>query len=65
LNRDGTLASPPQLLEPVTSAKERVLMQNSIEALQKCQPHTMLPADKYKKWKTLNLVVSPLALSGG
>ena len=60
LNRDGTLASPPQLLEPIASSKERVVMQNAINALTKCQPYTMLPADKYKQWKTLNLVFYPL-----
>jgi len=40
-------------------------MQTAVNALQRCQPFTELPADKYKKWKTLDLVVTPLALSGG
>jgi len=60
LNRDGTLASPPQLLEPISSSKERAVMQSAINALTKCQPYTMLPAEKYKQWKTLDLVFYPL-----
>ncbi len=64
LNRDGTLASPPKLLEPNPSPKGRALLQSAIEALQKCQPYTMLPAEKYKQWKTLDLVIYPLNFLG-
>jgi hypothetical protein len=60
LNRDGTLASPPRLLEPIASPKEQAVMQSAINALQKCQPYTMLPPEKYKQWKTLDLVFFPL-----
>jgi hypothetical protein len=59
-NRDGTLASPPRLLVPSPSAKQRALMETAIEALQTCQPFTMLPPDKYKQWKTMALYVTPL-----
>jgi outer membrane biosynthesis protein TonB len=65
LNPDGTLASPPQLLEPIASPKERALMQSAISALQKCQPYSMLPAEKYKQWKTLDLMFFPLNFFGG
>jgi len=64
LNRDGTLAQPPQLLDPIATEKQLVLMQSSISALQKCQPYTMLPADKYKMWKKLDLVFYPLNFVG-
>lgn len=60
LNRDGTLASVPQLLEPVTSSGQRAVMQSAINALTKCQPYTMLPPEKYKQWKTLDLVFYPI-----
>lgn len=63
-SRDGTLASPPQLLEPIASAKEQALMQTAINALQRCQPYTMLPAQRYKQWKTLDLVFYPLNFLG-
>jgi hypothetical protein len=59
-NPDGTLASTPQLIEPIASPKEKALKQSAIDALQKCQPYTMLPVEKYKRWKTLSLVFAPM-----
>jgi hypothetical protein len=64
LNRDGTLASTPKLLGPSPSPKAQVLMQSAIDALRKCQPYTMLPAEKYQQWKTLDLVFYPLNFLG-
>lgn len=63
--RDGTLASAPELLRASLSPDAAALMNTAVSALQRCQPFTELPADKYRKWKTLDLVVTPLALSGG
>jgi hypothetical protein len=63
--RDGTLASPPQLLNASLSPDAAILMHAAVTALQRCQPFNELPADKYAKWKTLELTVTPLALSGG
>jgi hypothetical protein len=57
LNRDGTVAEAPQLLESGPSPKQQVLMQSFTSGLQKCQPYTMLPQDRYKQWRMLNLVV--------
>ncbi len=59
LNRDGTLADGPQLLESNPSAEQHALMQTFVSGLQKCQPYTMLPQDRYSQWKTLDLVVHP------
>ncbi len=59
-NRDGTLASTPRLLVPAPSSKQRALMDSAIDALQRCQPYDMLPADKYKQWKTMVLDIYPL-----
>jgi hypothetical protein len=59
-NRDGTLASPPRLLVPAPSAKQRALMERVVDALQTCQPFTMLPPEKYKQWKTMEVYVTPL-----
>jgi hypothetical protein len=64
LKRDGTLASPPQLLRSPLSADAVALTSTAVNALERCQPFTELPADKYKDWKTLDLVISPLSLSG-
>ena len=57
LNRDGTLAAAPKLLESNPSAKQQALIQSFASALQKCQPYTMLPQDRYKQWRMLDLVV--------
>jgi outer membrane biosynthesis protein TonB len=59
-NPDGTLASPPRPLRPITSPKAQAMMESAINALQKCQPYTMLPADKYKIWKSIDLVFYPM-----
>jgi hypothetical protein len=64
LNPDGTLGPTPRPNRAIASAKEQALMQSSIEALQKCQPYTMLPPEKYKQWKTLDLVFTPLTIPG-
>jgi hypothetical protein len=65
LNRDGTLATTPQALSPIASPKARALMEGAIEALQKCQPYTMLPPDRYKDWKSIDLTFFPMNFSGG
>src|SRR5271170_2867486 len=59
-NRDGTLVSPPRLLVPTPSTKQQALMDSAVDALGRCQPFTMLPPEKYKQWKTMELYVTPL-----
>jgi hypothetical protein len=65
LNRDGTVAKTPQPLDGNLSAKQQALFQNFVNGLEKCQPYTMLPADKYQQWKTLDVLVYPLESYGG
>jgi hypothetical protein len=60
-NRDGSLSSPPRLLVPAPSAKQRALMASVVDALESCQPFTMLPPDKYNLWKTLVWYVFPVS----
>jgi hypothetical protein len=62
---DGTLASPPLLIEASASAKGPLLMQAAIEALRACQPYAALPADKYNEWKVLDLSFRPRDFKGG
>jgi hypothetical protein len=62
---DGTLASVPLLIEASASAKGPLLMQAAIEALAACQPYAVLPADKYKEWKVLDLSFTPRDFRGG
>jgi hypothetical protein len=56
---DGRLAAPPMLVEASASAKGPALMQSAMSALQACQPYTMLPADRYREWKVLDLNFTP------
>jgi hypothetical protein len=65
LNPDGTLSTPPRPLEPIVSDGQRALLRRAVNALQRCQPYTMLPRDKYKQWKTLDLTIYPISLPGG
>jgi hypothetical protein len=65
LNRDGTVTKAPQLLEANLSAKQQALFENFVNGLEKCQPYTMLPPDKYKQWKTLDVMVYPIDSYGG
>jgi hypothetical protein len=58
--RDGTLTAPPRLLVPAPTAKQQALMDSAVDALERCQPFTMLPPDKYKQWKTMVLDIFPL-----
>jgi len=62
--RDGTLAAPPQLIDAALSADAALLLNTAADALERCQPFGELPPDKYRKWRTMDLVVSPLTLSG-
>jgi hypothetical protein len=62
---DGRLSGAPTLLEASASAKGPALMQAAISALQACQPYAMLPADKYKEWKVLDLAFTPQDFTGG
>jgi hypothetical protein len=61
--RDGTLASQPKLLAASLSPDAGILLSAAVTALETCQPFAELPPDKYSKWKTLELVISPIALS--
>jgi len=60
--RDGTLASQPKLLAASLSPDAGILLSAAVTALETCQPFAELPPDKYSKWKTLELVLSPIDL---
>jgi hypothetical protein len=65
MTTDGNLAAEPILIEASASAKGPALMQSAISALQACQPYAMLPADRYKEWKMLDLSFTPQDFAGG
>jgi hypothetical protein len=37
-------------------------MESAVDALQRCQPFTMLPLEKYQQWKTMMVYVTPLLM---
>jgi hypothetical protein len=59
MTTDGMLARAPILIEASASTKGPLLMQSARNALEACQPYTMLPADKYQEWKVLDLTFTP------
>lgn len=63
--RDGTLAAEPILIEASASEKGPALMKGAMDALQKCQPYAMLPADRYDQWRMLDLSFAPKDFKGG
>ena len=65
LTPDGRLAQEPFLIEASASAKGPALMKGAIAALEACQPYTMLPADKYREWRILDIGFTPQDFRGG
>ncbi len=61
LKPDGTLATDvpanPQPLKVSMGGGE--LFMSAVAALKKCQPYTMLPPDRYREWRTLDLTFTP------
>jgi len=59
LKRDGKLAGTPTLMAAKATPKGPLIMKAAIHALEACQPYSMLPADKYKEWRELDLEFTP------
>jgi len=64
MNPDGRLAAAPMLIEASASATGPILMQSAIAALKACEPYAMLPANKYREWKVLDLTFTPQDFTG-
>lgn len=62
---DGRLAAEPLLIEASASEKGPALMRSAMDALDRCQPYAMLPADRYDQWRMLDLSFSPKDFKGG
>lgn len=63
--QDGRLAGEPLLIEASASEKGPALMRSAMEALEKCQPYAMLPAERYNEWRMLDLGFTPRDFRGG
>ena len=59
LTREGRLAAEPMLIAGTASTKALDLKQSAVSALVACQPYSMLPPDRYAKWKVLELSFTP------
>ena len=65
LNKNGTLASEPTLIaaEPPKSAALEVkllaLRDEAMRTIRQCAPYTMMPAEKYREWRVLDIDFSP------
>jgi len=59
LKRDGRLASMPTLMAAKATPTGPLILKAAIHALQACQPYSMLPAEKYKEWRELDLDFTP------
>jgi hypothetical protein len=61
---EGRIASEPVVMEGTATLKGLDLRQSAVDALQACQPYTMLPADRYGEWKVLDLSFTPQDFAG-
>jgi outer membrane biosynthesis protein TonB len=61
MTQDGKLAAEPLPVEitAASSTKGPALLQAAVRALQTCQPYAMLPRDRYREWKVLDLDFTP------
>jgi hypothetical protein len=46
-------------MEASASPKGPILLQSLLRGLRNCQPYNMLPADKYREWKSLDIRFTP------
>lgn len=56
---NGQLAAEPLLIEASASKAGPALMRGAMDALTKCQPYSMLPAERYQQWRMLDLSFTP------
>jgi hypothetical protein len=57
---DGGLAAQPNMVQgPRPSQKLVDFRDSAVRAITACAPYTMLPADRYREWKVLNLSLTP------
>ena len=64
LGKDGRLAREPLLIEASASEKGPALMRSAMEALESCQPYSMLPPERYNEWRMLDLSFTPKDFKG-
>lgn len=69
LNRDGTLASPPRVVNELQinlSGNQfwRVAQREAVSAVMKCAPYDFLPVERYETWKEFRFNFDPSLMVG-
>lgn len=64
LNRDGTVDSPPRILNRNTNPAFRPAADSARRAILRCQPYS-LPPDKYDAWQDVKVTFDPREMFGG
>lgn len=64
LNRDGSLARPPQVLDASSGTIFTVAAEAATRAVNRCQPYD-LPADKFDLWQHIHVNFDPREMLGG
>jgi len=65
LNKDGSVAVPPQLVAGSASSFGPAMAESAKRAILTCQPFTMLRADHYQQWKDMEITFDPIEMFGG
>jgi len=55
LNRDGSLAGPPKILNPATEPQGKMFNHSAVRSIVRCAPFTELAAsaDSYESWREI------------
>jgi hypothetical protein len=65
LRPNGVLAAQPSLLEAAASELGLPVYRSGVAALKACAPYNMLPPEKYKEWRVLDINFSPDEMARG
>ncbi|BAM89169.1 conserved hypothetical protein [Bradyrhizobium oligotrophicum S58] len=59
MTRDGRLATEPEVREVIAASKAGPLKESAVEALNACQPYSMLPPERYREWQVIEMSFTP------
>jgi hypothetical protein len=70
LRRDGGLAQPPEVVDTLRMSMPgeeafRTAAESAVRAIMKCEPFKNLPAEKYDRWRDIELNFDPRSMLNG
>jgi len=70
LNPDGSIRGAPEILDRSRMGESgqqffKIAAEGARRAVLKCQPYDMLPGNKYKRWREIELTFNPKEMLGG